>query len=88
MRPTLSSLDPSEDGCGVNSGSQLAPIERDLNGWALRTLHRADPPTVDDITGAAREHGVHDVEGALRHRVEFNPIQRDTAGLSCLPCAP
>jgi Alkylmercury lyase len=85
LRSALPSLGLPEDRCGVNRGSQLVGSERDLYRWILRSFASGQHPSLDDITGAASEHGVHDVEGALRHMVEFDLIQRDTAGM--ITCA-
>ena len=85
LRSALPSLGLPEDRCGVNRGSQLVGSERDLYRWILRSFASSHRPSLDDITGAAREPDVHDVEGALRHMVEFDLIQRDTAGM--ITCA-
>jgi Alkylmercury lyase len=85
LRSALPSLGLPDDRCGVKRGSQLVDIERDLYRWILRSFASGHPPSLDDITGAAREHAVHDVEAALRRMVELDLIQRDTAGL--ITCA-
>jgi hypothetical protein len=85
LRSALPSLGLPEDRCGVNRGSRLVGSERDLYRWILRSFASGQHPSLDDITAAASEPGVHDVEGALRHMVEFDLIQRDTADM--ITCA-
>lgn len=79
LRSVLPSLGLSEERCGRNRGSHLAPAELDLYRWILRSFASGESPSRADVAHAARSLAMEG-QAALKRMVEDDLIQRSASG--------